>query len=279
MNSVKVGIIDDGFPIIAKTKLDFKEIDELTRSEEDWATEEALRKLSIKLISESRLWKQRIHIEAFSHPEFYLQEENLNLDYIIYDWEYKPICEPKEALHEILSNSQAKVFIYSAFDKIDRIPNFLNESKFKKFSEDNRYEIIEKGEEDDKNTILNEIREKFKNGELVNWEDEKIKIIPSKYLIDSTEFWKLTSVLGDRSVKNFIAENHNTIDENSINLMVDQSTYKYYIDEQKLILSSINSPSLNERFGKLQELSMREAFVFGLDKLEEAKERGYAKIK
>ncbi|WP_004472033.1 hypothetical protein [Leptospira santarosai] len=279
MNSVKVGIIDDGFPIQGEAKLDFAMITNLTRSEENWGSEEDLRELSIKLISESLLWKQRIHIEAFSHPEFYLQEDNLKLDYIIYDWEYKPYYESHDALYEILSTSQAKVFIYSAYDKIDMIPEILREDKFKEFDRNQRYQVLGKSEGHSDDTILNEIRLKFKAGELLIWDNQQIKIIPSKYVVDSAEFWKLKSVFGYDSIKSIIKETENTIDENSINMMADRSTYKYYIDEKKKILSSLNLPSLIEHFGQLRELSMREAFVFGLDKLEEAKEKGYTRIK
>ncbi|WP_016756078.1 hypothetical protein [Leptospira santarosai] len=279
MNSVKVGIIDDGFPIQGETKLDFEMIDNLTRLEENWGSEENLRELSIKLISESLLWKQRIHVEAFSHPEFYLREDDLKLDYIIYDWEYKPYCDSPEALYEILSTSQARVFIYSAYDKISMIPQFLQGAKFKEFDKNDRYKVLGKSEVNSDDTILNEIMDRFKTGELMNWGDQQIKIIPSKYVVDSTEFWKLKSVFGYDSVKSIIKETDNIIDENSINIMADRSAYKYYIDDNKKILSSINTTALTERFGQLRELSMRDAFVFGLDKLEEAKERGYTKIK
>jgi hypothetical protein len=280
MTTINVGIIDDGYPVLGDKRLSLETIEKLTTSEENWGQEESLRELSISLSSESRKWKRRIQFEAFNHPQTFKEEVKNNHDFLIYDWEYKPVAASTDDFYDILQSTTSKIFIYSAYDKIDKIPILLGEEKFQQFQQQNRFEIKSKGSDEDTEDIIKSIMDKFNNGEDVIWENIKINIKPSRYLIDSDDFWKIKSIVGVEYLFNYVKHKNNTFDEESIEKLFDEYKDLFYIDSNKNILSSFETDLLKAGFGKLQQLTAIEALqAFGIDKLEEAKEKGYTEIK
>lgn len=279
MATVRVGIIDDGYPVMGEKNLSIERIEQLTTPENDWGQEESLRELSIQLSSKSRIWKRKIEFQAFNHPQTFKEEQNFSSDFLIYDWEYKPVAASVDDFYEILQLTNSKIFIYSAYDKIDKIPELLDEDRFQKFRKQERYEIRSKGSDYDTDAIMKRIMDKFESGEEVVWENISIKIIPSRYLIDHEEFWKIKSIVGASNLYSF-AKKINVFDENSIETLFKEMMDLFFIDSKKNILSSFESEILNAGYGKMQKISAIEALqAFGIDKLEEAKEKGYTEIR
>lgn len=279
MATVRVGIIDDGYPTLGEKLLSTERIDELIRNEEDWGQEESLRDLSIQLSGKSRIWKRRIQFQAFNHPQTFKEQNDFNSDFLIYDWEYKPVAASTDDFFEILNVTHSKIFIFSAYDTIDKIPQLLDEDRFHKFKMESRYVIMNKGEDDNINQIIKGIMEKFESGEDVTWEGIPIKIIPSRHLIDKDDFWKIKSVVGTETLIEF-AKQVNIFNEENIEMLFNKITDNYFIDSKKNILSSAETELLKHGYGKMQKISAIEALkAFTIEKLEEAKEKGYTEIK
>lgn len=278
MATVKVGIIDDGYPT-TNSHISVEEISQLTLQNDEWGSEIDLRDLNIRLVSESVRWKRKIYVEAFKHPNFYFNKKDWEWDFLVFDWEYKPEADSQAYLHEILSLTKCPVYIYSAWDKIDDIPRILKEDRFSKFKEDNRYQILNKSEKQSEDTILTSILDVFNKGEIINWHGLEFELFPSKYIVGEDDFWKLEFLLGSDYLKNLIIKT-GVVNEETVLTLFSQSNYKFFIDKHKKILSSSANELLEAYLGKLTELSMIDALKsVGIDKMEEAKEKGYTDIK
>lgn len=275
MANVKIGIIDDGYPTFDH-RMSLEEISELT-VKEDWASETGLQELNIKLISQSLQLKRKIHVEAFKHPNFYFNAEDDTWDYLIYDWEYKPETNSDNDLLTILSRTNCPIYIYSAWDKIDRIPEILAEERFTPFT--GRYEILNKGEKTSEEKILEDVMRVFREGEDVEWKNNRFKLFPSKYVVDMDDFWKLQFLLGAEQLNDLLSKTEK-VDEGKIFEFFEQSKYKFFIDAHKTVLSSSNSELIQSFVGQLTELTMLDTLkAVGIDKMEKAKEKGYTEIK
>ena len=89
----------------------------------------------------------------------------------------------------------------------------------------------------------------------------------------------MLSILGTQPIKDFIQHESNVLDEGAIFDLFKKSDKKYFIDSGKNILSSSNSSFLKSGYGELLSISSAEAVnIFGIDKVEEAIERGYTEI-
>jgi hypothetical protein len=278
MAQLKVGIIDDGYPGDTPT-MDFDSINRSLQID-DWDGEEGLRVLNNKLTEQSIRWKKRISFSAFKHPEFFFNRNDLNYRFLIYDWEYKLNQFDRSSddyLAEIFDQTAADVMIYSAWDKFDHISEMLSSTRFNNHRD--RFKIYSKTEIDDNTQMINHIETVFKQGEHVKWEDHDIIIKPSHYLIDSDDFWKIKSLLGDEMLINYLTKISNEFTETSIEKLFADSKRSYFIDAGKNILSSSKSELLQSGYGELIQLTPLDALkMFGVDKLEEAKERGYTEI-
>ena len=84
MGQVKVGIIDDGYPVMDENRFSIERINALIQNE-NWGSEESLRDLNIRLTSESLISKKRIRLEGFNHPETYINSNEFDSDFLIYD--------------------------------------------------------------------------------------------------------------------------------------------------------------------------------------------------
>jgi hypothetical protein len=281
MNLVKVGIIDDGYPAIGEKYFDLDRINTLT-VEEDWQQEKSLKDLNLKLVAHSIHWKRKIQLDGFSHPEFFVLKADPIWNFIAFDWEYglqqseKPV---DQYLLEVLNSTHAKISIFTSYSGIDALPNLLDRPEFSDFANAGRLSILDKTDEKSVKNFLLEVETLFKNGETTVWADFEITIKPSKFIIDSEEFWKLLSILGTQPVKDFIQYESKILDEDAIFELFKKSDKKYFIDSGKNILSSTNSSFLKSGYGDLLSISSVEAVnIFGVDKVEEAIERGYTEI-
>lgn len=275
MASVKIGIIDDGYPTIEQ-HISVEEISGL--AVEDWGSEEDLRQLNFNLVKESLRFNHRIQLEAFKHPNFYFNKDDWNWDVLVFDWEYKPETNSHNDLLEILQKTTCPIYIYSAWDKIDDIPTLLQAEEFTPFREQQRYEILSKGDSDSGRRILEKVMHCFLKGEDISWEGIDFRLIPSKYVVDFDDFWKLRFLLGKEFLREFISK-EKVIDEGQILNLFSLSRYKFFINRNKTILSSSKSELLESFAGELMELSMIDTLkAVGIDKMEEAKEKGYTEI-
>ena len=75
MAQVNFGIIDDGFPVTMKPKLEFSDIQRLTGVDE-WGSEIDLRELNMQLVAKSVQFKGRINVNGFYNPEFFFSNQN-----------------------------------------------------------------------------------------------------------------------------------------------------------------------------------------------------------
>ncbi len=186
MAELNIGIIDDGYPTM-ESVLDVDKINKMTL-EEQWGSEIDLRELNIRLIGEVLKWKRKIKLKSYTHPSFYFNEYDYNQDFLVYDWEYKPESNSDDYLFDILNLTKSHVFIYSAWDKIDNIPQILENDRFIPFLKEERYEIVNKSDDKSEDIILNKIIDAFTKGENINWKNVILKFYPSKYLIDFDDF-------------------------------------------------------------------------------------------
>jgi hypothetical protein len=283
MNLVKVGVIDDGYPGLGETRFNLDRISDLT-VQEDWGQETSLKDLNLKLVAHSIHWKRKIHLDGFSHPEYFMLNANAdsNWNFIAFDWEYgmqqsdKPV---DSYLLEVLNTTQAKISIFTAYSGIDAIPDLLVRPEFSTYANVGRLSILDKTDDNSVKTFLDQVETLFKNGETVIWADLEMIIKPSKYIIDSEEFWKLLSILGPQPIKHFIEHETNELTEDAISELLKNAPQKYFIDSGKNILSSSNSSFLKSGYGELKSISSIEAVnIFGIDKVEEAIEKGYTEI-
>jgi len=283
MATVNFGIIDDGYPVTGKTKLEFDEIQQLT-SVDEWDIETSLRDLNMQLILKSIHWKKRIHLNAFYNPEFFFTAEKRKWDFLAFDWEYKMQQSGKSSevyLLEILETTRAKVFVFSGWETEDHISSMISDSVFDRYKKANRLELLRKSEDRSVVKMLEKVTFLFEKGEEVVFENVPLIIKPSKHIVDSEDFWVLKSLIGADNILSVLKEmNSNTVDEGTIQFMFEKSRYNFFIDNHKSILSASNNQLINEKFGELKALSMIDALnIFGIEKLEETKEKGYSKIK
>ena len=167
MNLVKVGIIDDGYPAIGETHFDLDRINALT-IDGDWAQENSLKDLNLKLVAHSIHWKRKIHLESFSHPEFFVPQADATWNFIAFDWEYgmqqsdKPV---DKYLLEVLNSTAAKISIFTAYSGIDAIPNLLQRPEFADFANAGRLDILDKTDDKSVKSFLLNVETLFQTGE------------------------------------------------------------------------------------------------------------------
>jgi len=281
MNLVKVGVIDDGYPGLGETHFDLDRISDLT-IQEDWGQETSLKDLNLRLVMHSVQWKRKIHLDGFSHPEYFMLSADTNWNFIAFDWEYgmqqsdKPV---DSYLLEVLNATPAQISIFTAYSGIDAIPDLLVRPEFSDYANAGRLSILDKTDDKSVKIFLDQVETLFKNGETAIWSDLEVIIKPSKYIIDSEEFWKLLSILGPQPIKHFIEHETNELNEDTISELLKKSPQMYFIDSGKNVLSSSNNNFLKSGYGELKSISSIEAVnIFGIDKVEEAIEKGYTEI-
>lgn len=101
---------------------------------------------------------------------------------------------------------------------------------------------------------------------------------PNEYITSAKDIWLLESLFGKKDFKIFMIRNQGYISTKAIEQLFEKSKIVFYVDSTHKILSSAKSQFLESQIGSLSELSIFDALKeFGLNKLEEAKEKSYAK--
>jgi hypothetical protein len=150
--------------------------------------------------------------------------------------------------------------------------------QFDAFKKANRYQILNKSEKVSEEIILDSVSKAFSKGEDISWNGLQFKLFPSKFVVDQDDFWKLQFLLGSEHLTKLVSESKE-VSEAKILDFFSKSEYKFYIDDHKKLLSSSNNNLIQSYVGKLTELTMIDALkTVGIDKMEEAKEKGYTEI-
>lgn len=98
------------------------------------------------------------------------------------------------------------------------------------------------------------------------------------YIKSIKDLWILDSLFGKSEIRKFIIQNNKCITKASIDTLFQKHPLKFYIDSNKSVLSSSKSELLELHYGKLVEIDGIDALkYFEIKKIEEAKEKGYAK--
>ena len=268
MAQVNFGIIDDGFPVTMKPKLEFSDIQRLTGVDE-WGSEIDLRELNMQLVAKSVQFKGRINVNGFYNPEFFFSNQNHQWDFLSFDWEYKMHQTEKDSeqyLLEILNTTAAKVFVFTGWEKRIHVSSIIESGEFKRFTEMGRLEMLEKNEDDNVTEMLNNVTHLIDKGEEIHIGDLTILIKPSRHIVDSDDFWMLRSLIGSDNILSFLKEMNSTvIDEESILNMFKKSSFKFFIDKRNSILSASNNQLVASKLGELDELTMSDALsIFGI---------------
>lgn len=101
---------------------------------------------------------------------------------------------------------------------------------------------------------------------------------PNEYISSAKDIWLLESLFGKKDFKVFMIRNQGYISTKAIEQLFEKSKTTFYVDSAHKILSSAKSEFLESQIGNLSEIPILEALKeFGLKKLEEAKEKSYAK--
>ncbi len=106
-------------------------------------------------------------VNAFTSPHFYwnyIENAVYSPEIIIYDWDYNAgaLADDSERyLLEILSNSHAMVFVFSAQDNIAEITEIVSKTEFLKFSD--RLSVIDKNEGGSIEKVFSQIKTKEEN--------------------------------------------------------------------------------------------------------------------
>ncbi len=98
------------------------------------------------------------------------------------------------------------------------------------------------------------------------------------YLETHKDLWWLEALVGSQIVMHHLKEGKH-LDDQFIEEMIEKGREMFYLNERQDILFSTNNELIEFDFGKLVSLKPLEALQrFGLQKMEEASEKLYAKI-
>lgn len=201
-------------------------------------------------------------------------------DIIIYDWEYPdaPIhsLKSKEWLLEILKTTDAFVFVYSKMR--NEIPQFLNTVEFSEFSP--RFQLFLKGGKVKSSFSAEEFILQYvigaasKSGK-IKIDGIEIEFTENNYLSSASDILYLQRILGKQYVLDELNKINFSIDEASVEkILNDSKGIIYYNEEMKILIN----PKVNYDTKKIQpylELSYLDVVKkFSINQLEDTLERG-----
>lgn len=109
-------------------------------------------------------------------------------------------------------------------------------------------------------------------------DNKEIIFIANKFIKSIDELWKLEFVFGKNQIETSLTKNENILDTGLINGLIKESKLSFYINKKRDILLSTNSSLMVKTFGELDEITLNDAILFGLDSVQEALEKNYTKI-
>lgn len=288
-DSAQVFIIDDSLPKLEEfieRRVYEKAIEKtdllLLAHKGKWSGEASLRQLIVDLLTHDFVTRGRLEIVAYNHPEICLSElSGHQPDVLIYDWEYgDPFKRSSDWLLDILHKTTSFVFVYSAMR--DEVPPFLNKTEFDKYA--NRFQLFAKGNSNNsvfssEDFIYQYILNLLEDNNVIKIQGIDVSFEASGYLKNPTDILHLESILGRAALLEQISQNDNRISEMTVEKILESAAGKMLLSRDKGLLATTDFPLLFNQVGLAEEVSyvtvLRE---FGLEKLKEAIETGFAKV-
>lgn len=243
----------------------------------------------IKDIVTNRVCKEEGHIEliGFTSPTQALQSiKNGTIpSVIVYDWEYPnaPVysLNAQTWLKEILKAAKdAFVFIYSK--RRDDISKYLNKDDFSEYSE--RFQLFLKGGKLKSSFSAEEFILQYMVGVASNSGDVKIdgidiEFTSNNYLKSASDILYLQRILGYKYVIDALKNVNFSIDDASVEKLLNDSQGFLYYNEEKRILISPNEGYNMEKFKPYRRLNYLDVVKnFSINHLEDTLERGVLPI-
>lgn len=120
----------------------------------------------------------------------------------------------------------------------------------------------------------------FNNIQVCNFMTWIITFQPNKYMTDFEDFWKIYVFIGDPKLEKALIKNKFTVNEKFIKSLFKTTKKQFYINENKTILFACNHENYIKQFGNLNHINTLEALdMFGLNVLEQTREKGYVRVK
>lgn len=287
-NKIVVFVIDDNIPktkeyvekgiydsTIDKDKLRF-----LVQNKE-WRGEQNLQELIRYLVNNERTIQGSIEICGFTHPEISFLEidKGTKPDVVIYDWEYGNEHNKNSSnwMKELLNITQAFVFVYSGVRQF--IPPHLNKIEFDKFS--NRFQLFGKGSKKDsiftsEEFILQYIVSRIEKNNKIVISGIEINFSSSGYIEQPSDILHLENIF---SYAYILEKFKKGINENTIESLFETIEDKILFDSKRGIIISPYSEILKNKFNPEISYTFLESLKkFGIKKIEEALNRGLAKV-
>lgn len=287
--STKVFLVDDEFPMLEEFRQ--KGVYNSLISGQDlyhlavnssWNHLIDLQQLIKDIFSNQVCKEGLVELSGLNTPTKVLSEiENGNVpDIVIYDWEYPnaPIhsLKSKEWLLEILRKTDAFVFVYSKMR--NEIPRFLNTTEFGEFSQ--RFQLFLKGGKikssfSAEEFILQYVIGTASNSGKIKIDGIDIEFTANNYLSSASDILYLQRILGKQYVLDELNKVNFSIDDASVEKILNDFQGFLYYNQEKKILISPNENYDMEKFQPYKKLSYLDVVkMFSIDQLEDTLERG-----
>tara|TARA_R110002020_G_scaffold250965_2_gene464872 strand:+ start:5214 stop:6110 length:897 start_codon:yes stop_codon:yes gene_type:complete len=287
--STKVFLVDDEFPVIEEFRqkgiynspISGQNLYHLAVNS-SWNHLIDLQQLIKDIFSNQVCKEGLVELSGLNTPTKVLSEiKKGNLpDIVIYDWEYPdaPIhsLKSKEWLLKILRETNAFVFVYSKMR--DEIPRFLNTAEFSEFSP--RFQLFLKGGKIESSFSAEEFILQYvigaasKSGK-IKIDGIDIEFTANNYLSSASDILYLQRILGNQYVLDELNKIHFSIDDASIEKILNDSNGFLLFNEEKNILIDPDEIKITEKLSPCIKLSFLEVVKrYSIKTLEETLERG-----
>lgn len=255
--------------------------------DEEWSANLLYLQQLIKDVVSSQACKEGlVELVGFSSPTqaLFAIENGLIPDVMVYDWEYPNASilssNSKNWLLEILGKTEVFVFVYSKMR--DQLPRFLNTQEFAQYS--NRFQLFLKGggiklSFSAEEFILQYIIGSATKSGHVKINGIEIEFTSNDYLKSASDILYLQRILGSQYVLDELQKVHFSIDEASIEKILNDSEGFIFFNEEKGILVSPNEPTIIEKLNPCTKISYLEVVKrYSIEALENTLERGVLPI-
>lgn len=290
-NTTNIILIDDEIPITSEftassiydTAITSENLYHLAITQ-TWKGLEPLQQLIKDIVTSKASQDNKINLTGYTKPTQCLLdiESGFNPDVLIYDWEYgMPNPTDSQAwLIDILSNTDAFVFIYSKVR--DELPPFLNKKIFDKYA--HRFQLFLKGSSthsifSSEEFILQFILSKVVDSGKIKIQGFDVEFSSNDYLKETSDILYLERVLGKKYLLEELKKHRYTLNDLTIENLLNNSDGFLYFSEAKSILISPDEITLINKLTPLIKLPYSHvAKKYSIAKLEETLEKGIAII-
>lgn len=245
-----------------------------------------LQQLIKDVVSSDACNEGHIELVGFSSPTQALVaiDQGLSPVAIIYDWEYPnaPITNSnsKDWLLDILRKTDAFVFVYSKMR--DELPRFLNTHEFIEYT--NRFQLFLKGGKVKLSFSAEEFILQFiigassRSGQ-IKINGIEIEFTSNNYLKSASDILYLQRILGSQYVLDELPKLNFSVDEASVEKILNDSEKFLFLNEEKKILISPRETTIVEKLSPCVKISFLEVVKrYSIQTLEDAIERGVLPI-